>query len=267
MKKNSIFEFKDKENRVKGSLEIKNQTDSSCDLYIYGDIVGESFEEDGLEVCPKDVVDFLSEVDDKQELHIYMNSGGGSVFAGIAIGNLLNRKKCHKVCHIDALCASIATVIACSCDEVHIHSNSTFMVHKPMTCFFLEALNADELQKEIDILDSVQKSICNTYLRKAKEGVTEEQLNSFMNKETWFTGEEACEYFDFVLEDAKEMVACATDIFKNAKNRPVCQKEEEEDGQKIDADSLAELITNKILEKKDEARKQALLERIKKGEE
>ena len=270
-----ILEFKNKD-KVKGSFEYKNVTEKSCDLYMYGDIVSDEWGKcNDTDVCPQDVMDFLNELEGKEECHIYMNSGGGSVFAGIAIANLLKRKECNIICHIDALCASIATVIATGCNEVRIHANSTFMIHKPMSCFFLDMLNAAELRKEAEVLDSIQKSILVNYMDFAKEGVTEEQINDYINKETWFTGKEACEIFNFVLEDSKEMVACVSDIFSNAKNCPIKDKEESQTEAQTEAivdmdnmvDELAEKVAEKLREKETEERKNAILKRIGKKED
>ena len=59
---------------------------------------------------PDDVKIFLGQLDDKSNLNIYVNSGGGSVFAGLAIYNMLKRNKAQN-CLCGWCCASIASVI------------------------------------------------------------------------------------------------------------------------------------------------------------
>ena len=44
-----------------------------------------------------DVKNMLGQLDDKSNLNIYVNSGGGSVFAGLAIYNMLKRNKAQKL--------------------------------------------------------------------------------------------------------------------------------------------------------------------------
>ena len=71
------------------NLEIKNQTDTSADLFFYGDIVSDWWgawqDEDQY---PDAIKNFLNEQQGK-DLNVYINSGGGSVFAGIAIGSIV----------------------------------------------------------------------------------------------------------------------------------------------------------------------------------
>lgn len=92
--------------------EFKNATDTSVDLYFYGDIVSDWWgtwqEEDQY---PEAIKNFLAEAGGK-DLNIYINSGGGSVFAGIAIYNMLKRYTGKKTVCVDALAGSIASVIA-----------------------------------------------------------------------------------------------------------------------------------------------------------
>lgn len=85
---------KDKYNkeRTVGSIEIKNQTETTADLCFFGDINSESlgewqkyYPEDK---APKDVQDFLDQLEGVSKINVHINSGGGSVFGGIAIYNI-----------------------------------------------------------------------------------------------------------------------------------------------------------------------------------
>ena len=83
------------------------------DLYFYGDIGGaawetEYFEEDK---CPQDVQDFFNAIPADAPVNIYMNSGGGDAYAGLAIANMIRRHKGKTTGHVDGLAASIASVI------------------------------------------------------------------------------------------------------------------------------------------------------------
>ncbi|WP_330594436.1 Clp protease ClpP, partial [Clostridioides difficile] len=64
-------------------------------------------------------------------MNIYINSGGGSVFAGMAIYNMLKRHEGFKTVYVDGIAASIASVIALAGDRVVIPQNAYFMIHKP----------------------------------------------------------------------------------------------------------------------------------------
>lgn len=84
---------------------FKNQTETSADLYFYGDIVSDWWgawqDEDQY---PDAIKNFLSEQEGK-DLNIYVNSGGGSVFAGIAIYNMIKRHaaKANVKVYVDGL--------------------------------------------------------------------------------------------------------------------------------------------------------------------
>jgi len=136
-------------------VSIQNLTEQSADLYIYGVIVDNSeFRWDESDVMPKDVLEALEQVKNLKELNIYINSPGGSVFAGQAIYNILNRSQAKKVVYIDGVAASIASVIALAGDEIKVPSNAFMMIHKP---WVLAIGNSDNLRKTADDLDDIQK--------------------------------------------------------------------------------------------------------------
>ena len=208
-----ILDLKTKDNKGMlkntGRIEIKNETNKSAELYFYGDIVSSKWEKwDKEDKMPSDVKDFLAPLSNLKTLYVHINSGGGSVTGGIAIGNMIKQFKAHTICYVDAIAASIATVIALSCDEVHLYTNSIFMIHKPLT---IAMGNADDMRKTADVLDTCQKCILATYMAKAKEGVSEDDIMEKIDAETWFTGAEAAEYFDVVVEEGMEEAVAAAD--------------------------------------------------------
>lgn len=235
-----------------GRIEIKNQTAEKAELYFYGDIVSDSWsawwtEEDK---CPQDVSDFLKELDNSKDIDIYINSGGGSVFAGIAIYSMLNRHNGKKIVHVDGLAASIASVIALAGDEIIIPKYSTFMIHNPLM-FLFGGYNAKDLNEIIGALDSCKESILNIYMDHVKEGVTREEISEFMDQETWFTGEKATEYFNITLEDDVEAVACVSGFFDKYKNTPKNLLENEHKNKTdIDIDEITSKVMQVIEDKK-----------------
>ncbi len=213
-----VLELKNNNKKV-GSIEIKNQTENSADLFFYGDIVSESWISEWYEddMCPKDVQKFLDELEEVKNINIHLNSGGGSCNGGMAIYNQLKRYDCSITTYIDGIAASIASVIAMAGDKIVMPENALLMIHKPLTW---SGGNADQLRKDADILDTYQKSILSIYMTKTKEGITEEQINEMINKETWLTGKEAAEYFNIEIEEPLNIVNCTSDCFNNYKNIP-----------------------------------------------
>lgn len=154
-------------------LEIKNMTDVSADLYFYGDIVSDWWGAwQNEDQYPDAIKNFLSQAEGK-DLNVYVNSGGGSVFAGMAIYNMIKRhgEKNKVKVYVDGLAGSIASVIAFAGTEPpEIPSNAFLMIHKPWGAI---SGNADEMRKMADDLDKIQTGIMNVYEEHLAEGVTD----------------------------------------------------------------------------------------------
>lgn len=232
-----------------GSIEIRNQTDTEADLCFFGDINSESlgewqkyYPEDK---APKDVQDFLDQLDGISKINVHINSGGGSVFGGIAIYNILKRYNAEITVYVEGIAASIASVIAMAGDKIIIPKNAQMMIHKPSSIAWG---NADDMRKEADILDGCQKVILNTYMQHTKEGITSEQINELINAETWKNGEEWQEFFDIEVAEKSSAAACASDYFYRYNNLPNTLKEKPE-SQVIDIDSIADALAERLKKK------------------
>lgn len=226
---NKILELKFKDQRtgkekVTGKFEIKNQTEDYAELYIYGDIVSSLWAKwDDTDVCPDDIKNFLKEIEGKNKLNIYINSGGGSVFAGLAIYNQLKRHAAEKTVYVDGVAGSISSVIALVGDRVIIPSNAFMMIHKPWAWTW--GANADELRKMADDLDRIEEGIMNVYKENLKEGIDIETIRRLVAEETWLTGEEAAKYFNIEVGEANNAAACVSDYFEGYRNLPEALKE------------------------------------------
>lgn len=194
-------------------FKIKNKTDTSADLYFYGDIVSDSWQSYWTEEdrCPEDIREFLNDIEDHVDLNIYVNSGGGSVFGGLAIYNMLKRHKGYKTVYVDGIAASIASVIALAGDRVIVPSNAFIMIHKPSgVCFG----NSDEMREYAEVLDKTQTNLMNVYKENLCEGVDLSEIEEMVNNETWLNGEEASKYFKIEVAGANETVACVSEWYK-----------------------------------------------------
>ncbi len=225
-------------------LTVKNETLTSGDLYFYGDIVSDWWGAwQDSDQYPEAVRDFLKEQEGKN-LNIYINSGGGSVFAGIAIYNMLKRHKGYKTVYVDGMAASIASVIALAGDRIIVPSNAFIMIHKP---FAWGDGNADELRKLAADLDAVEEGIMNVYRENLAEGVDIEEVRRMVSAETWLNGEEAAKVFRIEVGAAKEYAAQVTTTVSAYKNTPKTIIESAEAGEPASTDdNTAEILRNKI---------------------
>ena len=199
--------------------EFKNATETSVDLYFYGDIVSDWWgawqEEDQY---PDAIKNFLAAAEGR-DLNIYINSGGGSVFAGIAIYNMLKRYQGKKHCFVDALAGSIASLLPfVDSDRPTIPKNAYLMIHKP----WCECEgNALELRKMADTLESIEAGIWSIYEDNLAEGVEIDTIKELMEAETWLSGEDAAKYFNIAVGEENNAVAAVGDYTnEHCRNTP-----------------------------------------------
>lgn len=188
-------------------------------IYFYGDIAGAAWEKDGLEEnkCPQDVQDFFNSIPEKAPVNVYMNSGGGDAYAGLAIANMIRRHKGKTTGHVDGLAASIASVIVSGCDDVIIHNGGQFMMHKPLT---IAIGNANDFKESIKRLDACQDCITDVYMSKAKPGVTRDTITKLINAETWLGAASAQRYFNFKTDPTQAAVAAHSGYLESYKHKP-----------------------------------------------
>lgn len=182
-------------------FKAKKDDPSVGELMLYGDISEYSWWED--DVTPKQFKEDLDALGDISELKIYINSGGGDVFAGQAIYSMLKRHSATKTVYIDGLAASIASVIAMAGDKVIMPKNAMMMVHK---CWTIALGNADDMRKIADDLDKIDESIIAAYVEKT--GLETDDVIELMTDETWMTAQDALDYgFADEIEESKQVAA------------------------------------------------------------
>lgn len=176
--------------------------DSSVgELLIYGPISETSWWGD--EVSPKQFHEDLRALGDIEELHVYINSGGGDAFASQAIYNILKRAKARKIVRIDGLAASGASVIAMAGDQVIMPANAMMMIHNPRSISWGEA---EDFRKLADTLDQVRDTLVAVY--QEKTGLDRETIIKMMDAETWMTADEAKELgFADEVDEAQQVAA------------------------------------------------------------
>ena len=197
-----VINFKNKANKTVGKLEIKNINGNSS-IRFDGDIVDSDWDKwNDTDSCPADVLEALNGL--TGDLDIYINSGGGSVFSGMSIYNILSRYKGNKTVYVDGLAGSIASVIAMAGDKIVMPKNSFLMIHKPLC---MVGGNANDFRKMADTLDTIEQGIINVYATKLKDGANIDDIKSMVNNETWLTGEQASQYFNIEVGEANNAIA------------------------------------------------------------
>lgn len=207
--------------------EFKNITSSEADLFVYGEIVQEKSvdwwtgEESQTDVGLMDFKEQLDSIGNVQKLNLYINSPGGDVFTASTMISMLQRVKDKGTtinAYVDGISASAASFLMMVADNVNLYKNSTVMVHKPMS---YAVGNANDMQKTIDALNKIEESVMMPmYMNKSK--VSEEEIKSLIDAETWLSAKDMDKYFNVTLLDEEKtaVASISSNLFKNYKNVP-----------------------------------------------
>jgi ATP-dependent protease ClpP protease subunit len=138
----------------------------------------------------KRFLDTLEE--DVTDIHVYINSGGGSVIEGWAIYDKLKTSG-KKITTIgEGMVGSIATIIFMAGDYRKLHENSRFFIHNPYwQPDSPTPMEADDLISLGESLQAEQKKILDFYSTQTGKGI--EELESLMQKATDLTSTQALE--------------------------------------------------------------------------
>jgi ATP-dependent protease ClpP protease subunit len=164
-------------NYKKQWFRIENRTNLPSQVFIYGDI-GDM----GLNSA-----DFINNMRTlKGDLEVHINTQGGIVSDGIAIHNALKRHAGTKTVIVDAMAASIGSVIAMAGDTVLMSPGSQMMIHEGQG---VAGGDADAMRKFAEILDMNSEIIAGFYADKTNQPAS--YWRQQMKNETWYNAEQA----------------------------------------------------------------------------
>lgn len=162
------------------------------DIYINGTIVDSDdawvYDLFGIEnASPEKIRDALKEANG-DDVDIFINSGGGSVFAGSEIYSMIQRYKGNVTIHVTGLAASAASVIACA-GKCLMAPTAQMMVHNVSAYAGGDYKNFDKMS---EILKKANEAIAAAYVQKS--GMSMQDALELMDVETWLTAKDALEY-------------------------------------------------------------------------
>ena len=136
---------------------------------------------------PKAINKALTEANG-DDVEIYINSPGGSVFAGSEIFSAIQEYSGNVNIHITGLAASAASVIAMA-GHSEMAPTAQLMVHNVSAC---AAGNTHDMAHMADVLQKANEAVAAAYV--AKTGMSLEDALDLMDAETWLTAKDAKEY-------------------------------------------------------------------------
>lgn len=164
----------------------QNAESKTIDIYIYGDITSWDWSE--RDTSSYTLSKQLEQLEDVEQINIFINSYGGEVAEGLAIYNMLKRHRAKITTYADGFACSIASVIFAAGDERIMYDTSLLMIHN---AWAYTAGNANELKKQAEDLDKITQASVNAYM--GIVNIEEEELKQMLDDETWINSDEALE--------------------------------------------------------------------------
>jgi ATP-dependent protease ClpP protease subunit len=154
-------------------------------ITMFGDI-GEDYWAD-TEITAKSVTAQLRAIGDR-DVEVHINSGGGDMFEGIAIYNVLREHPKSVTIKIMGMAASAASVIAMAGDRVEIGAASFYMIHN---CWVGAVGNRHDMIEVAAFLEPFDRAMADVYA--ARSGGDAAEILKWMDAETWMSGSVAVE--------------------------------------------------------------------------
>lgn len=154
--------------------------------------------------CPNDIRDALATCPEDEELVMEINSGGGSVYAGFEMYNLIRSSGRKVTAEIQSLAGSAMSVIVSACSKVLMSPASNIMIHRSSIGY--TGGNAEKLEQDVQMLNTIDESILNAYCEKVGNKASRTKLRHMMEDETFLTAQEAieCGLADGILKAGSE---------------------------------------------------------------
>jgi ATP-dependent Clp protease protease subunit len=188
-------------------FDVKNKAAEKGEIYIYGTITDEKWMD--TDVTPAWFKEESDKLKNMKEIDLFVNSGGGGVFAGLAIYNMIKRLTANVTAHIDGIAASTASWLIQAANKIVMPENALMMIHNPSA---IAIGTADDMRVAANFLDKTKEVVITAYQRGKK--LNNEKISDMMNAETWMNGKEAFDLgFVDVLEPAKNITSSIDNSF------------------------------------------------------
>jgi ATP-dependent Clp protease, protease subunit len=136
---------------------------------------------------------FLANEDPKADIHLYVNSPGGSVSAGLAMIDTMNFVQPDVCTYIIGQAASMGSLIACNgaAGKRYALTNSRNLVHQPLLSGVMEG-QATDLEIEAREMLRIRERLYKLYAERTGQPYEKIELDADRNK--WLDEQEMLEY-------------------------------------------------------------------------
>jgi len=150
---------------------------------------------------------FLSNEDNKNDIHFYINSAGGSITAGFAVYDTMQFLRCDVATYCVGQAASMAALLLAGGkpDKRFLLSNSRVLLHQPLITGVLQGA-ATDIDIEAQEILRLRSRLYNILAKHT--GQSHDKIEKDCDRNLWLDAEEAINYglVDRILQKAPEIV-------------------------------------------------------------
>lgn len=135
---------------------------------------------------------FLEAENPEQPINMYINSPGGSVYAGMGVYDVMQYIKCPVHTYATGMVASMGSFLSQAGAPGHryILPHAVTMIHQPSS-----GTRGKVSDMEIDLMESlrIKKEMTELYVKHNSTGTTYEKFTELMDRDKWLTSTQAIE--------------------------------------------------------------------------
>ena len=141
----------------------------------------------------------------EEPVTVFINSPGGEIFSGFAIFDMLNFIACPVTTIVTGFAASMGSILSMAADKGRRFAmpQAKIMIHQPLLMGYQGRASECEIQAReiLKTLDHLVK------LYSEQTGKSREEIKKALDRDNWFTAEEALEYglLDKVVHSRSEL--------------------------------------------------------------
>ena len=135
---------------------------------------------------------FLEQSGPEDPIHFYINSPGGSVYAGLGLYDIMNHISCPVHTYCVGMAASMGSLLLSAGSKGHRYSlpHGRIMIHQPLGGAQGQCSDIQIQAKEIKVL---RDQLNDIYVRHCPKKLTREQIEELTDRDNYMSPDEAIE--------------------------------------------------------------------------
>jgi ATP-dependent protease ClpP protease subunit len=121
---------------------------------------------------------------------LHIQSGGGGLFAGLAIADQMKNIQSPIYSVVEGYCASAATLISMSCTRRYIQPSAFMLIHQLSGVAWG---TYEQIQDEVHLMDMAMDKLVGFYVDKSNGLMDSAMVRDLLKRDSWFNAEEAVE--------------------------------------------------------------------------